>query len=128
MWIQLKANWSGHAAGSIIQLDEKDAAKLIQDGTAINAEQNGLAISMQKTIHDTIQNVMKEFAAAYQGSNKNGIEKIFGAGNSGDKDKTFSVQSPQRDRDARLGGAAMHHGAPPTLDHELSRSLNQNWR
>jgi HK97 family phage major capsid protein len=100
MFVQLKKNFQGQTPGARIDVAEADAQTLIESGIAeavqgdplaplLQKSMEGMLANLTKTLNDTIDAALKEFAKAQTKSRKNAVPAIFGDTGEGDPKKTF---------------------------------------
>lgn len=100
MFVQLKKDFMGQKAGFRMDTDDGVAKGLIDQGVAEACQNDPLApiiaksmetmlAGLTKSLQESIDLGLKEFAAAAAKSRKNGLPVIFGEGNTGDPNKTF---------------------------------------
>ncbi|TMB85869.1 MAG: phage major capsid protein, partial [Chloroflexi bacterium] len=96
MFIQLKKDYFGQKAGARIDVDEPVAQTLLTQGIAEAVQGDPLAPiiarsmeTMLASLTASLDDTLKQFAAAQAKSRKNALPAIFGPGGSGDPDHTF---------------------------------------
>ena len=96
MFIQLKKVYFGQKAGARIDVDEPVAQTLLGQGIAEAVQGDPLAPIIAKSMETmlasltaSLDDTLKQFAAAQAKSRKNALPAIFGPGGSGDPDHTF---------------------------------------
>ena len=100
MFVQLKKDWLGHAAGKRIDLSEQDATTLINgqiaDAIADDLVTPAIAKAMEtafdkfsQSLDGIINATLKQFQSAQARSHKNAVPLIFGDGREGDPRKNF---------------------------------------
>ena len=102
MFVQLKKDFMGQKAGFRMDTDEGVAKSLIEQGVAeacatdplapiIAKSMEAMLGNLTKTLQETMDATLKEFATAASKSRKNAIPAIFGQGQTGDPKKTFGT-------------------------------------
>jgi HK97 family phage major capsid protein len=96
MFIQLKKDYFGQKAGARIDVDEPVAQTLLAQAIAEAVQGDPLAPILAKSMETmlasltaSLDDTLKQFAAAQAKSRRNALPAIFGPGGSGDPDHTF---------------------------------------
>lgn len=101
MFLKLLQDYKGQKAGAIIDVASDDAAGALIDAKVAEKSANdptqdllnralaGMTDKISSGLNATFEKALLEFQKSASLSWKNGKEKIFGAGNSGDPNKTF---------------------------------------
>src|SRR5262245_6706489 len=99
MFLKLKKDYLGQKAGTVVEIAEEPITKsLIEQGVAealagnpiqdlLAKSMEGMLATLTKTLNESLDASMKEFAKAQTKSLKNKIPAIFGAGEKGDPNK-----------------------------------------
>jgi HK97 family phage major capsid protein len=102
MFVQLKKDYLGQKAGARIDVDQPVAEALLKGeiaepvrddviGKAIAEHVEKTVGALTKTLSETLDATLKEFAAAAARSRKNAVPAIFGSSGGGDPQKTFGA-------------------------------------
>ncbi len=100
MFVELKQEYFNQPTGARIDVDPKVADTLVEKGIAAKIEEDLLSpvitksidsilSTFTKSLNSAFDSSLKQFALAQTKSRKNAIPAIFGAGNSGDPNRTF---------------------------------------
>jgi HK97 family phage major capsid protein len=100
MFVQLTKDYFGQKAGARVDVDDPVGRTLIEQGVAeaiqgdplgpvVARSMEALLAGLTKSLNDTIDSTLREFAAAKTKSRKNAVPALFGEGNSGDPRRTF---------------------------------------
>jgi HK97 family phage major capsid protein len=100
MFIQLKQAYFGKPVGERLDVDDKHAKALIDQGIAeavqgnpitelVEKQVGGLLDNLTRGLNNTITQTLKDFAAAQSKSRKHAVPAIFGEGGEGDPTKNF---------------------------------------
>jgi HK97 family phage major capsid protein len=100
VFIQLKTPYFGKPAGERVDVDDKHARTLIDQGVAeavtgnpigeLVEKQMGVMLeSLTRNLNDTITETIKKVAAAQTRSHKNAVPALFGEGGQGDPQRCF---------------------------------------
>lgn len=100
MFIELQKDYANQAAGTCIDIDERSAEELIQQGVATRVSADPLApvversvermvSAVSKALNQTLENSLKDFANQRLKSRRNALPALFGPGGHGDPERTF---------------------------------------
>ncbi|HEV3144916.1 MAG TPA: hypothetical protein VGZ47_13585 [Gemmataceae bacterium] len=92
MFFQLKKDWLGNKAGTVIDLPEPgDADLLIKGGVAEALHHDPLALLLAKSIGTMVEGIAVRYPLlALRANGKGAVERIFGPGENGNPDRCFS--------------------------------------